>query len=75
MVNWTHFIRFVAKEDGQVHLGQIDPKVYPDVGLSSLKAEEIEANLISGSIYDGNVTSKVMTVATVRVGATAYGPF
>lgn len=61
--NWTHLVRFIAQEDGQIHLGQIDPKRYPDLGIASVKKEKIEANLITGSIFDGLVTEKTMTVA------------
>ncbi|MCJ1458504.1 hypothetical protein MMC28_008877 [Mycoblastus sanguinarius] len=60
--HWTHLIRFVAQEDGQIHLGQVDPKVYPDVGLATVEKKKVEAKLISGSIFDGLVTEKTMTV-------------
>ncbi|RDL38599.1 Fumarylacetoacetate hydrolase-containing protein [Venustampulla echinocandica] len=59
---WTHLIRFIAEEDGQIHLGNIDAKKYPDVGLSSLNGEKIQANLATGSIFDAKVTSTVLTV-------------
>lgn len=59
---WTHLIRFVAEEDGQIHLGNIDAKRYPDVGLSTFKGEKVSAQLVSGSAFDGVVTSKTMTV-------------
>lgn len=61
--NWTHLIRFVAQEDGQIHLGQVDSKAYPDLGIASVEKKKIEAKLISGSIFDGVVTEKTMTVA------------
>lgn len=61
--NWTHLICFVAQEDGQIHLGQVDPKTYPDLGVASVEKKRIEANLITGSIFDGLVTEKTMTVA------------
>lgn len=60
--SWTHLIRFIAEEDGQVHLGNIDAKKYPDVGLSTFKGEKISAQLVSGSAFDGVVTDKTMTV-------------
>ena len=63
--HWTHLIRFVAQEDGQIHLGQVDPKVYPDVGLATVEKKKVEAKLISGSIFDGLVTEKTMTVLQV----------
>ena len=56
--NWTHLIRFVTQEDGQSHLGQEDPKTYPDLGIASFENKRIEAKLISGSIFDGLVTKK-----------------
>ena len=61
--NWTHLIRFVAQDDGQIHLGQVDPKTYPDLGIASVEKKKIEAKLITGSIFDGQVTEKTMTVA------------
>lgn len=64
--NWTHLIRFVADEDGQVHLGQIDPKEHPDVGVSSFEGKKIKAKLVTGSIYDGVVTDREMHVKNVR---------
>lgn len=59
---WTHLIRFVAEEDGQIHLGNIDAKKYPDIGLSTFKGEKVSAQLVSGSAFDGVVTGKTMTV-------------
>jgi 2-keto-4-pentenoate hydratase/2-oxohepta-3-ene-1,7-dioic acid hydratase in catechol pathway len=59
---WTHLIRFIAEEDGQIHLGNIDAKKYPDVGLSTFKGEKVSAQLISGSAFDGVVTGKTLTV-------------
>jgi len=58
--NWTHLIRFIAEEDGQIHLGEVDGKT--DIGLASFNGEKITAKLIKGSIYDGKVTSKTLTV-------------
>lgn len=63
--SWTHLIRFIAKEDGQIHLGQIDATTYPDVGLASFEGKEITAKLIRGSVYDGTVTDEEMTVVKV----------
>lgn len=60
--SWTHLIRFIAEEDGQIHLGNIDAKKYPDVGLSTFNGDKVTAQLITGSIYDGVVTDKTMTV-------------
>ncbi|GAD93501.1 hypothetical protein PVAR5_2112 [Paecilomyces variotii No. 5] len=60
---WTRLIRFIAEEDGQVHLGEVDAKEYPDIGLAALKGEKIVARLIHGSIFDGVVTEKTLQVA------------
>ncbi|KAH7129692.1 hypothetical protein B0J13DRAFT_452548 [Dactylonectria estremocensis] len=60
---WTHVIRFIAKEDGRIHLGQIDSKKFPDVGLAVLEGKEVEANCISGSVFDGVVTDRKLHVA------------
>lgn len=61
--NWTHLIRFIAQEDGQIHLGQIDPKTNPDIGIATVEKKEIKAKLITGTIFDGTVTDRTMTVA------------
>ncbi|KAK7206982.1 fumarylacetoacetate hydrolase [Myxozyma melibiosi] len=61
--NWTHLIRFIAVEDNQIHLGQVDASTYPDVGLSTFKGEKIVAKLVTGTIFDGVVTDKELTVA------------
>lgn len=66
MANWTHLIRFIAEEDGQVHLGQINSQDHPDVGLSAFEGKRISAKLVTGSIFDGSVTDKTLTVARVR---------
>lgn len=62
---WTHLIRFIADEDGQVHIGQVDETQFPDVGLSILNGEKVTAKEITGSIFDGVVQDKVLTVARV----------
>ncbi|KAM0794248.1 fumarylacetoacetate hydrolase [Usnea florida] len=61
--SWTHLIRFIAQEDGQIHLGQVDPKTYPDLGIASVEKKKIVANLITGSVFDGTVTDKKMSVS------------
>ena len=61
--NWTHLIRFIAQEDGQIHLGQIDPDHNPDLGIATVEKQEINAKLITGTIFDGTVTDRTMTVA------------
>lgn len=63
--SWTHLIRFVAEETGQIHLGQIDAKVYPDLGIASVEGKKIVAKEITGSIFDGMVTDKELTVKQV----------
>lgn len=69
--SWTHLIRFVAEETGQIHLGQIDATEYPDVGLASVEGKKITAKEITGSIFDGVVTEKVLTVKQVFPSATS----
>lgn len=69
--NWTRLIRFIAEEDGQVHLGEFDARQFPDVGLAALNGEKVTARLITGSIFDGVVTNKLLHVA--RVGSTLAG--
>lgn len=61
MGNATHIIRFIANEDGRVHLGQL-VDTSRDVGLDSLQGKKIEAYLINGSIFNADVTSHVYTV-------------
>jgi len=63
--SWTHLIRFIAEEDGQIHLGEVDPAKFPDVGLAILDGKKVDAKLVTGSIYDGVVTDKTVTVARV----------
>ncbi|KAL9623857.1 MAG: hypothetical protein Q9160_001849 [Pyrenula sp. 1 TL-2023] len=63
MSQWTYLIRFIAVEDGQIHLGQLDPKATPDVGLATLSPDTpVRAKLISGSAFDGTVTERTMSV-------------
>lgn len=64
--NWTHLVRFLAKEDGQVHLGQIDAKQFPDVGTALEKGQSVSAKLVSGGVFDGVVTDKSMIISQVR---------
>jgi hypothetical protein len=63
--SWTHLIRFVAEETGQIHLGQIDAEEYPDLGLATVEGKKIIAKEITGSIFDGVVTNKILTVKQV----------
>ncbi|KAF5615589.1 uncharacterized protein FTJAE_13291 [Fusarium tjaetaba] len=61
MSSWTHLIRFKAKEDGQVHLGQLVDSTR-DIGLDYMDGVEIKAFLLNGDIYNGTVTEQVLTV-------------
>jgi hypothetical protein len=63
--SWTHLIRFVAEETGQIHLGQIDVKEHPDVGIATVEGKKVTAKEVTGSIFDGVVTEKVLTVKQV----------
>lgn len=65
--NWTHLIRFIAEEDGQIHLGQINPSQTPDVGLATFEKKTVTAKIISGSIFDGTVTDRQLTVKQVSL--------
>ncbi|KAH8654830.1 hypothetical protein BGZ61DRAFT_500456 [Ilyonectria robusta] len=60
---WTHVIRFILKEDGRIHLGQIDRKKPLDIRLAFLEGKEVEANCISRSVFDGVVTDRKLHVA------------
>ena len=57
----THIIRFVANEDGRVHLGQL-ASTNRDVGLDSVQGEIITAYEINGTIFNGEVTENALTV-------------
>ncbi|KAI0398035.1 5-carboxymethyl-2-hydroxymuconate isomerase [Xylariaceae sp. FL0594] len=55
MAEWTHLIRFIAKEDQQTHLGQLVDTTR-DVGRDSVDGDvEIRAYLIRGTIFDGRI--------------------
>lgn len=62
--NWTHLIRFIAEEDNQVHLGQIDPSI--DTGLDIEAGKLVKASLVIGSAFDGKVSDKILTVKQVK---------
>lgn len=62
---WTHLVRFLAEEDGQIHLGQVDAQKWPDVGLATFKGEKVDAKLVTGSVYDGVVTNRTMHISQV----------
>ncbi|OCK79786.1 fumarylacetoacetate hydrolase domain-containing protein 2A [Lepidopterella palustris CBS 459.81] len=61
--SWTYLIRFIAVEDGLIHLGQVDEAATTDIGLATFEKKEIKARLVTGSVFDGVVTDKVMTVS------------
>lgn len=63
--NWTHLVRFISEEDGQVHIGQVDAKEFPDVGLSIFNGEPVSCKVIKGSAFDGVVSNTTMRVARV----------
>lgn len=63
--NWTHLVRFISEEDGQVQLGQVDSNKYPDVGFAVLNGERIAVKLVQGSIFDGRVIDTTMHIARV----------
>ena len=62
MAPWTHLIRFLAKEDGSVHLGQL-VDISRDIGLDIYNGKEPRAYVFNGSIFGGKVTDVMMTVA------------
>ena len=64
MSTWTHLIRFIAREDHQVHIGQLVDTTR-DVGLDTLEETPIKAYQIIGSIFNGRVTETQLTVLQV----------
>ncbi|KAK2595123.1 hypothetical protein QQS21_007149 [Conoideocrella luteorostrata] len=60
--DWTHLIRFIAAEDGQIHLGEVYRSECVDVGLAAFQGKTLSAKLITGSVFDGRITPKVLTV-------------
>ncbi|EFX06129.1 fumarylacetoacetate hydrolase family protein [Grosmannia clavigera kw1407] len=69
--SWTHLVRFLAKEDGQVHLGQIDAAKVPDLGLALEKGETVTVQVVEGDVFDGVVTNRTLTISTVSFGLLA----
>ncbi|KAE8143230.1 hypothetical protein BDV38DRAFT_267224 [Aspergillus pseudotamarii] len=61
--NWTHLVRFISEEDGQIHLGEVDPSKHPDVGIATFNGERVAAKLVKGSIFDGTVTDTTVHIA------------
>ena len=72
--NWTHLVRFIAEEDGQTHLGQVDSKQYPDVGLSILNGEKVQVKVVEGGPFDGKVSGRTMHIARVCHLLAEYTP-
>ncbi|KAK5949616.1 hypothetical protein OHC33_009423 [Knufia fluminis] len=64
--SWTHLCRFLAEEDGQVHLGEVDATKWPDVGVATYNGEKVDVKLVTGSIFDGSVTNTTMHISRVR---------
>ena len=64
MPAWTHLIRFIAVEDSRTHIGQL-VDTSRDVGLDSVNGTKIEAYLINGTIFDGEVTDQILTVKQI----------
>jgi hypothetical protein len=62
---WTHLIRFVANEDGQNHLGQLVDTTR-DVGVDTFEGKRVEAYMIIGTIFEGQITKTILTVKYVR---------
>jgi len=58
---WTHLIRFVANEDGQNHLGQLVDTTR-DVGVDTFEGKRVEAYMIIGTIFEGQITKTILTV-------------
>jgi hypothetical protein len=65
MASWTHLVRFVAREDKKVYLGQ---PVHPerDIGTDTYNGTESKVYQIEGSIFDGKVSEKILTIDHVR---------
>ncbi|KAB8214665.1 hypothetical protein BDV33DRAFT_195919 [Aspergillus novoparasiticus] len=61
--NWAHLVRFISEEDGQTHLGEVDPSKYPDVGIAILNGERVAVKLVKESIFDGRVTDTTVHIA------------
>ncbi|KAJ0333490.1 hypothetical protein COL5a_001198 [Colletotrichum fioriniae] len=60
--SWTHLVRFVAEEDNEIHLGQVDASQYPDVGLATLEGRKVKAKVVIGDVFDGRVTEDVLHI-------------
>ena len=65
-ISWTHLIRFIADEDGQIHLGQLVDTTR-DVGLDNLEGRVIKAYHIDGTVFDGIISDKIFSIKQVRL--------
>jgi hypothetical protein len=65
MPSWTHLVRFVAKEDHQIHIGQLVDTTR-DVGQDTIEGKEIKVYEINGTIFNGTITKTQLTVQQVR---------
>ncbi|PQE12292.1 fumarylacetoacetate hydrolase protein [Rutstroemia sp. NJR-2017a BVV2] len=61
MQSWTHAIRFIAKEDHQIHIGQL-VDTSQDVGIATFEGKEVKAYEINGTLFNGKITKTVLTV-------------
>ncbi|KAL3481294.1 fumarylacetoacetate hydrolase [Aspergillus californicus] len=61
MTPWTHLVRFVAAEDGHVHLGQLIDSSR-DIGQDTVEGKNIAVYLVEGTIFDGRITSQILHV-------------
>jgi hypothetical protein len=66
MQSWTHAIRFIAKEDHQIHIGQL-VDTSQDVGIATFEGKEVKAYEINGTLFNGKITKTVLTVQQVSI--------
>jgi uncharacterized protein YlzI (FlbEa/FlbD family) len=50
-----------------VQLGQVDAKKFPDVCLAMLNSEKVTVKEVKGSIFDGVVYDRILTVSRVVI--------
>ncbi|EPS43603.1 hypothetical protein H072_2360 [Dactylellina haptotyla CBS 200.50] len=62
MASWKNLIRFIAEEDGQEHLGDVDANQFPDVGVAIHDGLKVTAKVVNGTVFDGTVTDQTLTV-------------
>ena len=61
-----------AQEDGQIHLGQVDARKWPDIRLATISDKKVEVKLVKGSVFDGIVTEKILHIAQVNSYCYSY---